>query len=70
MELVKTPHANFEDPRSPASREQCESCHGPSGTHVDFPMQVGNIRFTSKLIDGRFPAYRRVIPNRVDTVIR
>lgn len=46
MEIVKTPHANFEDPRSPASREQCESCHGPSGTHVNFPMQVGNIRFT------------------------
>jgi predicted CXXCH cytochrome family protein len=46
MEIVDTPHANFKDPRSPASREQCESCHGPSGTHVNFPMQVGNIRFT------------------------
>jgi DNA polymerase-3 subunit beta len=31
--------------------------------------QVGNIRFTSKLIDGRFPDYRRVIPNRVDEAI-
>ena len=31
--------------------------------------QVGNIRFTSKLIDGRFPDYRRVIPNRVDQAI-
>ena len=31
--------------------------------------QVGGIRFTSKLIDGRFPDYRRVIPNRVETVI-
>jgi len=46
LEIVKTPHANFKDARSPASREQCESCHGPSGTHVNFPMQVGNIRFT------------------------
>lgn len=46
MEIVDTPHANFKDPRSPASKEQCESCHGPSGTHVNFPMQVGNIRFT------------------------
>ena len=46
MEIVDTPHADFEDPNSPASREQCESCHGPSGTHVNFPLQVGNIRFT------------------------
>lgn len=46
MEIVETPHANFDDPRSPASRDQCESCHGPSATHIDFPMQVGNIRFT------------------------
>jgi DNA polymerase-3 subunit beta len=28
--------------------------------------QVGDIRFTSKLIAGRFPDYRRVIPTRVD----
>jgi predicted CXXCH cytochrome family protein len=46
MEIIETPHANFDDPRSPASTDQCESCHGPSGTHVNFPMQVGNIRFT------------------------
>jgi len=46
MEIINTPHADFDDPRSPASREQCESCHGRSGTHVYFPMQVGNIRFT------------------------
>jgi DNA polymerase-3 subunit beta len=31
--------------------------------------QVGDIRFTSKLIDGRFPDYRRVIPTRVDESI-
>jgi DNA polymerase III subunit beta len=31
--------------------------------------QVGDIRFTSKLIDGRFPDYRRVIPNRVESAI-
>ena len=46
MGIRDTPHANFEDPRSPASREQCESCHGPSATHMQFPMQVGNIVFT------------------------
>jgi DNA polymerase-3 subunit beta len=26
-------------------------------------VQIGDIRFTSKLIDGRFPEYGRVIPN-------
>jgi DNA polymerase-3 subunit beta len=31
--------------------------------------QVGDIRFTSKLIDGRFPDYRRVIPSRADAVM-
>jgi predicted CXXCH cytochrome family protein len=46
MGMRKTPHANFEDPKSPASREQCESCHGPSATHMQFPMQVGNIVFS------------------------
>jgi predicted CXXCH cytochrome family protein len=46
MAIRKTPHANFEDPKSPASREQCESCHGPSAKHMRYPMQVGNIVFT------------------------
>jgi DNA polymerase-3 subunit beta len=27
-------------------------------------VQVGDVRFTSKLIDGRFPDYGRVIPNK------
>ncbi len=46
MGIRETAHANSEDPNSPASRDQCESCHGPSATHMQFPMQVGNIRFT------------------------
>ncbi len=46
MGILKTPHADFKDPRSPAARDQCESCHGPSATHMKFPMQVGNIVFT------------------------
>jgi len=46
MGILDTPHADFDDPRTPASREQCESCHGPSATHMEFPMQVGNIVFT------------------------
>ena len=32
--------------------------------------QIGSIRFTSKLIDGRFPEYSRVIPAAAPTVIR
>ncbi len=46
MGIRKTPHAKFDDPRTPAARDQCESCHGPSATHMKFPMQVGNIVFT------------------------
>lgn len=46
MGILETPHAKFDDPRTPAAREQCESCHGLSATHMKFPMQVGNIVFT------------------------
>lgn len=31
--------------------------------------QIGDIRFTSKLIDGRFPEYSRVIPNQPPRII-
>jgi DNA polymerase-3 subunit beta len=31
--------------------------------------QIGDIRFTSKLIDGRFPEYGRVIPSNANRVI-
>jgi len=34
---------------------------GIGSNHVR--VQIGDIRFTSKLIDGRFPEYGRVIPN-------
>ena len=32
-------------------------------------VQIGDIRFTSKLIDGRFPEYGRVIPNNPPMVV-
>jgi len=32
-------------------------------------VQIGDIRFTSKLIDGRFPEYGRVIPNQPPLVV-
>ena len=56
MGIRNTPHADFDDPRSPAAREQCESCHGPSATHMQFPMQVGNIVFTKH---GKTPISKR-----------
>ena len=33
-------------------------------------VQIGDIRFTSKLIDGRFPEYGRVIPNSPPLIVR
>jgi DNA polymerase III subunit beta len=38
-----------------------------SGNHVR--IQFGNIRFTSKLIDGRFPDYGRVVPANPSKVL-
>jgi DNA polymerase-3 subunit beta len=32
-------------------------------------VQIGDIRFTSKLIDGRFPEYARVIPNNPPLIV-
>ena len=46
MGILDTPHANPDNPKAPAALHQCESCHGPSATHMKFPLQVGNIRFT------------------------
>jgi len=43
--ILETKHADEEDPDSPASQKQCQSCHGPSSRHVEFPMQVANLRF-------------------------
>ncbi len=43
--ILKTPHANRDDADAPMARQQCESCHGASATHIEFPMQVGNTRF-------------------------
>jgi DNA polymerase III subunit beta len=32
-------------------------------------LQIGDVRFTSKLIDGKFPEYGRVIPNQPNKII-
>ena len=62
--------------RRPRSRSSCRarvcwSCSGSWATEGDVELaigtnhvraQIGDVRFTSKLIDGRFPEYSRVIP--------
>jgi nitrate/TMAO reductase-like tetraheme cytochrome c subunit len=45
MGILGTAHANFDDPRTPAAQRQCQSCHGPSKEHMQFPMQVKNVHF-------------------------
>lgn len=45
MGILKTAHAKVSDPRTPAAQKECQSCHGPSATHIQFPMQVANLRF-------------------------
>lgn len=46
MGILQTPHAKIENLETPAAKDLCESCHGPSAAHMEFPMQVGNIVFT------------------------
>ena len=45
MGILGTVHAKIADPQTPAAQRECQSCHGPSATHMQFPMQVANIHF-------------------------
>ena len=44
-QMFLTRHADSDNPDTPAAKEQCEACHGPSAAHANFPLQVKNFRF-------------------------
>lgn len=46
---------------------ESEACLSLSANHIQ--LQLGRRRFTSKLIDGRFPDYERVLPRKGDKVL-
>jgi len=48
MGILETAHARTSDPATPAAQKQCQSCHGPSAVHMQFPMQVANVHFGKK----------------------
>lgn len=45
---ARTTHGVKADPRSPASKHECETCHGPGQAHVDAGGQGGIISFGKK----------------------
>ncbi len=44
-EFFRTRHADAENPDTPESLEECESCHGPSAAHANFPLQIRTFEF-------------------------
>ena len=44
---VGSPHHRADDPRTPAAKEGCESCHGPGSAHVEDPSTFTVINFNT-----------------------
>ncbi|MGH9255554.1 MAG: DmsE family decaheme c-type cytochrome [Vicinamibacterales bacterium] len=45
--LARTPHGRMQDPRTPASAQGCETCHGPGRAHVESGDPTMIRRFTA-----------------------
>jgi len=43
LSILRTPHAQMADPRTPFAQHQCESCHGASPEHMQAP-KPGQLR--------------------------
>jgi DmsE family decaheme c-type cytochrome len=43
LSMLRTPHAQIADPRTPFAQHQCESCHGASPQHMEAP-KPGQLR--------------------------
>lgn len=50
MEIFQTPHANKTDARTPFASHECESCHGPSESHVSDHPAPGQKRIAPAVV--------------------